>query len=538
MRSRSFWIVAAWTASAGLITAQDGEAPAIAQGGIGNFASRIPAQLPLGGAAPGSLISIRGFRLGPAPSETVQVRIRRGEAHLETKALSVDEHEIVAIVPDNIPLGSAKLQVVRNGHASLEWPIEIVESSFGVFSRNGQGWGAGEIRNADGALNSETEPAKPGDAVMIAGTGLGLRSTGRVLPQILVAGRTATSVQVLDQTTDRPGVDTLTFHLPMDTPAGCHVPIQVSSASGLYSNAVTMAVSRSGPHCSDESDWTAAFRNRKLTMATVGLVHADVEMGATAKDTSVYPMDAGFASFFEIERDAALNFLFQFPPVGACNTYGGTANLQTIGASLELLEALRGKPLDAGPSLTVRGPGGEQLLPGSAPSVGPYWRMLGGRLPMRGMKASPLFLKPGDYQISAPGGAGVVDFRTTVRAESPLIWRNRRGLGEVDRTRGATVTWLSPERSSAKVIVILAMNEDSRSGALGLCACLAKASAGSFHIPPYALANIPPTTAHPSRPLNLIVLLELPEVPVTTGTGVDGVLAFAASISARTVQFK
>jgi hypothetical protein len=91
------------------------------------------------------------------------------------------------------------------------------------------------------------------------------------------------------------------------------------------------------------------------------------------------------------------------------------------------------------------------------------------------------------------------------------------------------------------VIVIVAMNQDSQSGALGVCACLAKASSGTFQIPPYALANIPPTPAHPRGfPLNLIMLLELPEVPVTaaTGTGVDRVLAFAASISGRTVQFK
>jgi hypothetical protein len=34
------------------------------------------------------------------------------------------------------------------------------------------------------------------------------------------------------------------------------------------------------------------------------------------------------------------------------------------------------------------------------------------------------------------------------------------------------------------------------------------------------------------------LLLELPERPVNGATGVDGVLAFAASISARTVRFK
>ena len=75
--------------------------------------------------------------------------------------------------------------------------------------------------------------------------------------------------------------------------------------------------------------------------------------------------------------------------------------------------------------------------------------------------------------------------------------------------------------------------------AVGLSSCLVNASSGIFHIPPYALANIPPMPDRLSGlPLNLILLLELPQRPVSGGTGVDAVLAFAASISARTVRFK
>ncbi len=537
MIARLVQVLAACLAGCGLIAAQDGEAPAIAQGGIRNLASRIPAQQPIGSAAPGSLISIRGFRLGPGTPETVIVRIRRGETSVQTAVVSLSENEIAAIVPDDAPLGTAMLQVVRNGHPSLEWPIEIVDSSFGALSRNHEGWGPGQISNADDAPNSEAQPAKPGEAVTLAGTGLGWPSPPRRLPQVLVAGHLATRVRVLDRTPDRPGVDTIAFQLPPETPEGCHVPVQVSSAPGSYSNAVTMAVSRDGSPCTDPG-WARDLRNRKLKLATVGLIHADVDMGPTARGTTVYPIDAGFASFSEIEPDTPVNFLFQFPPAGACNTSVGTASLETIISSLELLEVLRGKPLDAGPSVTTRGPRGEQVLPRSARPVR-YWQMLGGRLPVDGMEALPLFLKPGDYQISAPGGVGVGAFHTTLHSERPLIWRNRRELGEVDRKRGATVTWLSPDRPAEKVIVILAMNQDSRSGTLGVCACLAKASSGSFHIPPYALANVPPPPDPPlGLPLNLILLLELPEVPVTAGTGVDGVLAFAASISARTVRFK
>ncbi|HLG96023.1 MAG TPA: hypothetical protein VKX49_06905 [Bryobacteraceae bacterium] len=539
MTAGSLWIAAALLAAGRFAAAQDGEAPAIAQGGILNLASRIPVQQPMGAAAPGSLISIRGFRFGPAAPKQVVVRIRRADVRVETPAISVNENEIEAIVPQTAPLGSVVLEVVRNGHTSLEWPIQIVESSFGAFSQNRQGWGPGQISNADGVMNSEARPAKPGETVTIAGTGLGAGATMRAAPQVLVGGVAASNVTALKRPADRPGVDTLRFQLPAAAPEGCHVPVLVSSAPGIYGNSVSMAISRDGSRCTDRFDWVASFRGQRLRLAMAGLIHADLEMGPTARDTSAYPIDAGFVSFSEIDQDASVNPLFLFPPVGTCTTYVGALGLR-ISSRLGLLDTMQGKPLDAGPGVTIRGPAGEQLLPATS-YKGRYWQLLGGRPPAPGVKAEPLFIKPGQYQISAPGGVDVGAFHASMRAESPLVWRNRKQVGKVDRSRGATVTWLSPDRPATKVVLVVAMSEESQTGASGVCACLANASAGKFQIPAYALANIPPTPAHPRGfPLNLILLVELPGVPVTASrvTGVDGVLAFGASVSGRTVQFK
>jgi len=539
MRVRVVW--AAVACAAALAPAQEGEAPpAIEPGGIANFASRMPAQLPSGGVAPGSLIRIRGWRLGPAPLEKVVVRIRRGETRVETAALAVEENEIEAKVPEDAPLGSAMLQVVKNGQASLEWPVTIVKTSFGAFSRNGQGWGPGEIMNGGGAPNSESSAARPGEAATLAGTGLGV-GTPRALPLVLVAGRPAKVTRVARKIEARPGVDTIAFLLPAETPEGCHVPVQVSSSPGLYSNAVTMAVSRDGAPCVDRGGWAAGAGSRTVRLGSVALLQADLEIGLTPKETAHYPVDAGFASFAELEPGATVNPLFLFPPAGTCTAYSGTAGLHSITSPLAALEALPGRPLDAGPSVTVAGPGGEKLLPRSGSLRRNYWAVIGGRAPAPGMREQPLYLTPGDYQVSAPGGADVGAFHAIVRAGSPLVWRNREQLGEVDRARGATVAWEASPPSGAAVVLIVAMNADSRSGAMGVCACLANAGAGSFQIPAYALANIPPTPAHPRGfPLNLILLMELPETPATTGAeaGVDRILAFAGSISGRTVRFK
>ena len=536
MRSRL--LAAAAACSVILALAQEGEAPpAIAQGGITNFASRMPPQLPSGAVAPGSLIRLRGWRLGPAPLDKVTVRIRRGDTSVETTALSVSENEIEAHVPENAPLGAAMLQVIKNGQASLEWPVTIAESSFGALSRNGQGWGPGEISNAKGASNSEARPAKPGESVTLAGTGLGSGTRRHGPPQVLVAGRPANPVRVLFTTPARRGVDTIAFTLPADAPEGCHVPVEVSSAPGIYSNAVTMAVSRDGKPCVDRTPWTLAVGNHSVRLANVALVHADLEIALTPSDTSHYPVDAAMANFVETDANSVTP-LFLFPPVGTCTTYAGTAGLHSITSPLAVLAAVPGKPLEAGPSVTVRGTGGEQSLSPTEPrSV--YWRVIGGHAPVPGAPDLPLFLTPGDYQVSAPGGAGVGAFQTSVRVSPPLVWQNREQLTEIDRAQSANVTWQTSAKSG--YVVIVAMNDDSRSGALGVCACLANAASGSFRIPAYALANIPPTAAHPRGfPLNLVLLAELPEISVTTPTdsGLDRVLSFAISVSARTVRFK
>jgi uncharacterized protein (TIGR03437 family) len=537
MKARARCIVVGCMLALAPALAQDSEAPpAIAQWGITNWASRMPPQLPAGGVAPGSLIRIRGWRLGPARLESIAVRIRRGETSVQATPIAASENQIEVLAPRDAPLGDALLQVVKNGSASLEWPVSIVESSFGAFARNGDGWGPGEITNAGGAPNSEGRPARPGEAVMLEGTGLGVQPL-RHLPQVLVAGRAATSVHVAAMAATRPGIDAIEFHLPLDTPEGCHVPVQVESAPGIYSNAVTLAVSRSGGPCTN-SLWSAGMGKQPVRLGTVALLHADLMIGLTPNQIAHYPVDAGFASFAVIESGASTNPLFLFPPPETCTMYSGTAGLHSITSPLAALEALPGTPIDVGADVTVVGSGGNRSLPRDQSPHRNYGAVIGGHSPAPGAKELPLFLAPGDYQVKAPGTDA---FQVKVRVGSPLVWRNREQLTEVERARGATVTWQPPSSGPPSFILIVAMNADSRSGALGVCACLANAGDGNFRIPEYALANIPQTPLHPRGfPLNLVLLAEIPENPAVPadGTDMDRILAFATSISARTVLFK
>jgi hypothetical protein len=227
--------------------------------------------------------------------------------------------------------------------------------------------------------------------------------------------------------------------------------------------------------------------------------------------------------------------------MGTCTAYGGTASLRSTTSPLSALESLPGRPLDAGMNIAVSGAAGERLLPPGGRIHTSYRAIIGGRAPVPGIRELPLFLTPGDFQVSAPGGTDVGAFKVKLSSIAPLVWRNRDQVGEVDRARGATVTWEAPPKSASAMILIVAMNADSQTGALGVATCLAKGDAENFQIPAYALANIPPSPARPRGfPLNLILLLELPEKPaIVSGlSGLDRVQAFATSVSGRTVRFK
>ncbi len=478
MSAGSLRILCGSAVALALALAQDGSQegaapPAIAQWGIINWASRMPPQLAAGGIAPGSLIRIRGWRLGPAPLADLSIRIRLGERVVSAPPLSAGENEIEARVPDDAPLGDAMLQVVKNGRASLEWPVSIVPLSFGALARNGQGWGPGEITNADGAANSIERSARPGEAVTLSGTGLGAGS--RQTPRVLIAGRAAAKVRVLPRALGRPGVDEIAFTLPHDTPEGCHVPVQVSSAAGLYSNAVTLAVSRTGGACADANGWTLDTAGRSIRLGTLALVHADLSLAVLPTIMQNYPAEAGFASFVESDAGAAGSPIFAFPPNGSCATYTGTAGLHSVTSPLSALQSLPGKPLDAGAAITIEGGEGTRLIEGAArkrllkpgdSEMHNYWSVIGGRVPAPGIKEAPLFLDVGNYELGVPGGAGTKAFRTTLRVRRQLIWRNRDQVSKVDPAHGATVSWLSSSPLGSSMVLIVAMNVDSRSGAL------------------------------------------------------------------------
>lgn len=520
--------------------------PTIAQSGVVNFASRMPPRLAGGAIARGSLISIRGWRLGPAepvraaapklePAVAgVRLRLRQGAVQMDLLPVMVSFGEIQALLPDDAPLGAVEVSVVRNGVPSrTPASIEIVQSSFGAFSQNGRGWGPGDARSADGGLNTPEHAARPGEIITLRGTGLG-PSAGKASIEVRVGGRAGQVARVAHQAAG-PGTDEISFAIPTDVPEGCYVPVRVLSGSRV-SNTVTIAVNREGGACSTAASWMGTQASQSGTVAFLALVRVSLRLILTPREHADFVMDVGYASFERRKSDDQPNPYYVFPVPGTCATLAGPMTLSSLIRPESTLLRGTGTALDAGDVIRVIGSDAERTLPRSHGTV------LGGTTPLPQAQSNrrPLFLQPGDFLFSVPGGRDVSAFDTSVRVSRPIEWTNRDRLATVERTQGFTVKWRAARRDG--LVLITAVNSDEESGGVGMCSCIERAVKGSFYVPPDALANIPFTPAQAQGlPTNLLSLVELPgdnSGQSKNAHALDRVIAFYASALARTVSFR
>src|SRR5581483_6394835 len=100
--------------------------PTIALYGITNAASLMPPQLAGGALAPGSLVRIRGWRLGPG---VVKVRISRDGKDVDAAPAMASDREVRVVLPANVGTGAAEIRVIRDGIVSATLPIKIAAAS-------------------------------------------------------------------------------------------------------------------------------------------------------------------------------------------------------------------------------------------------------------------------------------------------------------------------------------------------------------------------------------------------------------------------
>jgi len=540
-RFRNF--LAAFAAALLALTAADTPPPpAIAPGGIVNAASRLPATLRGGAIARGARFTIPGVRLGPDPgvqgSESdpptrlagVSVRIRQGDVSVDAGILFAFGQRIDAWLPPSALLGASQLIVTWDGRSSEPYPLTVVGSSLGFFSTE---------TAPDVLPGARTEPsAVPGDTVTLWSTGL-----GDAAPDLFVGGKPAEAVHATAAPCCK-GVQQIEFRIPAAAPPGCFVPVQARTPDGRPSNAVPIAVHAPGQPCRDAVDWFRESVEHAARAGFVVLARVSLDIHLAPRAGSQFEFDYAVGSFGA--QESGQRVFPPLPPLHTCTVFTARINLRQIMGQTRSPSEWTSVPqktpgnrrLDAGDAISLSGPAGAQAVNRDAHQHDYYDAVLGGRPPFSRQPARPLYLRNGPYTVSSPGGPDIGPFSVKLNVPSPIEWKNRARIAEVERDSGVTVEWKAANNDDA--VLILAANADRFSGDSAMCLCLAPASDARFTIPPIALGNVPPTLEDDDLSASYLLLTEMPMLPPAhiEARGLDAAFAAFVSASGRLVKFK
>ncbi len=235
-------------------------------GGTGQPQFSAPQQAVVNGAsfqsqmvAPGSLFSIfgKGLSAGAATAQKLPLPSNLGQTQVLVNGqpiplIYVGDNQINAQMPIDVPAGQPISLIVTSGSAvSNLVTISVPAAAPGIFTFNGA---QAIVQNPNGALNSGSAPAHPGDVVVAYLTGggavktSGLWNTGAaspaglssvVSPYSLTVGGQGADVQYLGLTPGFVGLYQANFAVPTLAPG--EYPIVVTVA-GNASNAAMVAV--------------------------------------------------------------------------------------------------------------------------------------------------------------------------------------------------------------------------------------------------------------------------------------------------------
>ena len=530
--------------------------PTITYRGVVNAASFVPAGLPGGGIAQGSIFSVFGQNLGPSPGiqqasfplqtsfSGVALTVTQGNTTVAAIPVYVSSSQINAIMPSNAPLGIAALQVARGNSKSNFAAVRIVNATAGIVSAGGAGNGPGVIQNfvsqSNQPLNSNASPATPGQVVTMWATGLGpITGSDAAAPpvgtlptqvEVFVGGASATILYA-----GRSGCcsaeDQIVFEVPASAPTGCWAPVYVRTGGNTLSNVVTMAITSDGSPCGNSAGpLTGTFINGgslalfSLLRATIhqdNLVHSPVDI-TTDYHTEVATQESGGAFVYSP--------FFSEPPAGTC-TVMTEAGDYLLGDPLPWKHTAVA-PLDFG-QLTLTGPKGSRSLTPFTPSS--YSGPLGSYSTAHGLPGT-LYLDPGSYTLTGNGGAAG-NFTAQIAMPTPITWTNRDQNGTVNRSNPLTLTWSG---AGSQSVAILGVNVDEPTNSTALFYCIAPAGASSFTVPSAILSALPATRPNPLQSRGAIYIGNMPlanAAPLTTSP-FNAAVARGLYIAGRTVIFQ
>jgi uncharacterized protein (TIGR03437 family) len=443
-----------------------------------NAASFMPPDRPAGAIARGSIFSIFGTDLGPPEGlSNTQLPLAKELAgvsvvvfdadgkRFDAYPLFVSAGQINALMPSEVPAGQYFVRAEFAGGQSNGIAVKVVHASFGLFGRplssntdppfpTGPRVAVAQNFVGENALdlNRPETAARPGQAVVLWGTGLGpIAAPDAEAPpvgdidtavEVLIGGKPA-EILYQGRSPCCPGVDQINVKLPEDAPPGCTVPVSVRVHGAIYGNIETISIERDGTGCTDG--------------VALGGRRGQISLGRTVSPDRT--IDDAQVLFFEIPERVT----FQ-PPRGSCIGYG-VSGFVTAG------------PLELGEEVLLEGPKGtipltKGLLVYSALSP-----------------PDPPFLGPGRYTASASGGTGqnaVGPFEAELTVGEPVEWTQPLASSAASRS-GISLSWSEAVSGSTLRVSIGGGTSPARAG----FTCAVAEGANGFELPPSILANIP-----------------------------------------------
>ncbi|MBI1356976.1 MAG: hypothetical protein GC160_21760 [Acidobacteria bacterium] len=475
---------------------------------IFNAASFAPSGAPHGAVAQGSIFTVFGRGLGPAAGASAQsfpleqtlagvsLEVCQAETCAAALPLFVRSDQINAVMPSNAPLGASSLRVTVDGVAGNFSPVTVAAAGFGVFAVNSGGFGPGIVQNfvasADTPLNSAVAAARPGQPLILWGTGLGPVATPDRLPaeagdlptavEISVGGRPVSVLRYSGRAPGFSGLDQIVFDLPADAPSGCYVPVTLR-VGDAPSNTVTIAVSPDGSPCADPSNPFDPARSGGATgvvLLTRALWEAPLPVGFSITADIV-------SGLFQNEPAGPWRFnrLYSLPPPGACTAYAFNEGRPSLRYFAGL--ARPGAALSAGERLDVDAAAGQ----GSAlavPALADLYSGFVGTSAALDPALALIFGESAGASVSAPGGADVGAFSVDIAGPPAFSWSNREVAQSLRPGQPLTLEWTGGDPGGLVVIAGFTKSEAQLASSAFVCA--ARADQGRFTVPALSTAAL------------------------------------------------
>lgn len=499
--------------------------PAIAPFGIAHGASN--SAWPTAKLARGGIFLVRGAWLGPDdlviaeppfPPELdgSRIEVRSVESGIVYGAAMIHawNFQIAGILPFETPAGPAQVTAVYQDRRSTPVEILVVDSLPGLFAISQQGFGPGVIQNflspAEQPLNTLTNPAQPGQYIILWGTGLGEASLGDDVHVRI--GNMPLEPHYAGPAPDLPGVDQFNVALPDNEELlrGCYVPVSVS-AGGYTSGRVSVSIANGAGAC--DHPW-------RLPPETLEVLDA----GGRIKTLEIFVGDNDFllppegpeplttrslTAFARLELANGTGVAQRSPdsdsPAGGTRLPCGSFTGVRIVAGDFGFEPLPQPPpppnpalvpADAGEAIEFLGPGGRSFeLRRESPPGG-----IGGQNlsdPYRFSQPGIIdLLVPGFWVLQAPGGADTEAFTATVELPPlPVV----TAPAAIDFNQDITIEWASsayePNDSVALMVGVRVPDENDPSRSVfrgGFCSV--RAIDGDMTLRAASFADLPTPT--------------------------------------------